>query len=71
MLYGPYLSAQVRVAGVNTGWFNAVLKYECPNDFERDSVPFEVVPYIRSLCTVDGMYGVHSNGTTRTVALEQ
>ena len=34
-LYGTilYLSAQVRVAGVNTGRFNAVLKYECPNDF--------------------------------------
>ena len=55
------------MAGVNTGRFNAVLKYECLNDFERDSVPFEVVPYISSLCTVDGMYGDDINGTTRTV----
>ena len=28
-----YLSARVRVAGVNTGRFIAVLKYECPNEY--------------------------------------
>ena len=39
----------------------------CPNDFERDSVPLEVVPYIRSLCKVGGMYDGDINGTTRTV----
>ena len=57
--------------GGKSGRFNAVLKYECLNDFERDSVPFEVVPYIRSLCKVGGMYDGDINGTTRTVALEQ
>ena len=42
----------------------------CPNDFERYSVPFEVVPYIRSLCKVDGMYGDDIDGTTLTVGFE-
>ena len=42
----------------------------CPNDFERDSVPLEVVPYIRSLSKVDGMYGGDIDGTTSTVGFE-
>ena len=58
------------MAGVNTGRLNAVLNYCCPNDFERDSVPLEVVPYIRSLSKVDGMYGADINGTTSTVGFE-
>ena len=33
-------------------------------------MPFEVVPYIRSLCKVDGMYGGDINGTTSTVGFE-
>ena len=40
----------------------------CPNDFERFWKPLEVVPYIRSLCKVGGMYYGNINGTTRTVA---
>ena len=42
----------------------------CPNDFERDSVPLEVVPCTRSLSKVYGMYGGDINGTTLTVGFE-
>ena len=33
-------------------------------------MPFEVIPYIRSLCKIDGMYGDDINGTTPTVGFE-
>ena len=42
----------------------------CPNDFERFWKPLEVVPYIRSLCKEDGMYGDDIDGTTLTVGFE-
>ena len=32
-------------------------------------MPFEVIPYIRSLCKIDGMYGDDINGTTWTVGI--
>ena len=39
----------------------------CPNDFERIATPLEVVPFIRSLCQVGGIYGRDINGKTETV----
>ena len=33
-------------------------------------MPLEVVPYIRSLCKADGMYGDDIDGTTLTVGFE-
>ena len=60
-----YLSARVTSGGRGKNRpLNVVLNYVCPNDFERDSVPLEVVPYIHSLCKVDGMYGGDIDGTT-------
>ena len=33
-------------------------------------MPLKVVPYIRSLCKADGMYGDDMDGTTLTVGFE-
>ena len=33
-------------------------------------MPLEVMPYTRSLCKVDNMYGGDINGTTRTIGFE-
>jgi len=41
--------------------------YICLSYTLHTDTPFEVVPYIRSLCEVDGIYGDDINGTTTTV----
>ena len=45
-----------------------MLNYGCPIEV---AMPSEVVPYIHSLCQVDGMYIAHIEGTTTTVDIEQ
>ena len=53
-----YLLARVRVAGVKPA--------RC---YDVSAMPLEVIPYTRSLCKVDSMYGAIGdiNGTTKTI----
>ena len=63
-----YLSARVRMAGVNTGRFTAVLKYGVSDAVVNGiAMPFTTQTAKLSLCEVGGMYGVDINGTTLTV----
>ena len=67
----PYLSARVRVAGVNTGRFIAVLNYGVSDAVVNGvATPFTTQTAKPSLCKVDGMYGGDINGTTSTVGFE-
>ena len=69
--YVSYLSARVRVAGVNTGRFIAVLNYGVSDAVVNGvATPFTTQTAKPSLCKVDGMYDGDINGKTSTVGFE-
>ena len=72
LVEGVYLSARVRVAGVNTGRFIAVLKYSVSDAVVNGvAMPFTTQTAKLSLCEVGGMYGVDTTIRQLPLILEQ